>query len=396
MRRSGKSSFLWQCLDDRIKAGAPRESQVLLNFEDERIEGITAVDLGWLLEEYFKLYPGLRDKVKVALYLDEIHLVPGWEKFVRRILDSGEKIEIFLSGSSAKMLSTELSSSMRGRALDVVVMPFSFREVLRFYNMEPNDVWIKLKKSFRSEISNKLLSYIKEGGFPETIGLPLKERYNLLQSYIDVTVLRDIIERHKISNPMALRAMIRHLLSNAASYFSIHKFYNTLRSQGFSVGKDTLHDYLAHIEDAFLIRTLSIHTSSERQKMVNPRKIYPIDSGIIPLYDRSGKINQGHALENVVLIEMERRGYDVSYVKTEEGYEVDFIANEPEKRPILIQVCSDFTEDNYNREIRALIAASKEIPDATPTLLTLDTLPSGVMLPDNISWISAEDWLLNR
>jgi hypothetical protein len=122
MRRSGKTCFLWQCLADLLAAGAPRESLVFLNFEDDRLAGMEVSDLSFLLEEYYRLQPAFRDQTRVTWFLDEIQLVPGWETFARRVLDS-EKVRLFLSGSSASMLSREVATSMRGRAMEVVVFP---------------------------------------------------------------------------------------------------------------------------------------------------------------------------------------------------------------------------------------------------------------------------------
>jgi hypothetical protein len=209
-------------------------------------------------------------------------------------------------------------------------------------------------------------------------------------------VLRDVVERHAVANPVALRWMQRHLLANASAPFSVQKFYNWLRSQGIPVGKDTLHAYLGYLEDAFLIRTITIHTASERQRMVNPRKAYPVDPGLIPIYERTGRPNLGHALETAVLVELERRGRQVAYVRTKEGFEVDFLATNPLQTPELIQVCLDVSDSaTREREVRALEAASKELPDAKPLLLTLDSTPPP-HLPTALQWLPAAAWLLDR
>jgi hypothetical protein len=161
------------------------------------------------------------------------------------------------------------------------------------------------------------------------------------------------------------------------------------------VGKNTLHDYLAHLEDAFLVRTVSLHTASERQRMVNPRKAYPIDPGLISLYERTGRANLGHALETVVLLELERRGCETDYVRTREGGEVDFFVRHPDGGTSLIQVCTDVSEaDTYAREVRALTAAAMEYPGAVPLLLTFDTLPPRTPLPPPLRWQPAIAWLL--
>jgi hypothetical protein len=209
--------------------------------------------------------------------------------------------------------------------------------------------------------------------------------------------LRDVIERHAVSNPLALRWIERQLLANPGSAFSINKQYDTLRSQGLPVGKDTLHDYLAYLEDAFLVRTISMHSASERQRMVNPRKAYPVDPGLIPLFERTGRTHRGRALETAVLLELERRGFAVDYVRTPEGFEVDFLAHRVGDAPLLLQVCLESEGDEtWERELRALASAGAAYPDAQALLVTLDATPPRRSLPDGMTWIPAAQWLLEE
>jgi predicted AAA+ superfamily ATPase len=157
--------------------------------------------------------------------------------------------------------------------------------------------------------------------------------------------------------------MVRHLLGNAGGTFSVHKLHADLRSQGIAVAKDTLHAFVSYVEDAFLVRTVSIATESERRRMANPRKAYPIGSGLIPVFDRSGKANLGYALETVVALELDRRGVEIAYIRTTEGYEVDFLARYDEGQDELIQVCSDMEDPTTrDREIRALMGLRESIP----------------------------------
>lgn len=393
MRRAGKTTLLWQLLADRLAQGVGREGLLYFSFEDERLMDLRASDMNLIVEEYYRLNPGWRDQKMATFFFDEIQLVPGWETFVRRLLDS-EQVELFLSGSSAHMLSREVATSMRGRAMEVRVYPFSFREYLRRSGQEPDVEPQRLPKAARSAVEKHLREYLLEGGFPEAFGLSARDRSELLRSYVDVALLRDVIERHAVSHPVAMRWMVRQLLCNAAGAFSVNKFYADLKSQGIPVAKDTLHDYLAYLEDAFLIRTISIATESERRRMVNPRKAYPIDPGLIPIFDRSGRMNLGHALETCVLLELERRGVDVAYVRTAGGYEVDFLASQPGGGMHLIQVCTDLaTPATRDREIRALIEAAREHPGASLHLITLEPAPAQ-SFPANISLHLASDWLL--
>lgn len=394
MRRSGKTSFLWQCLDDLLKSGAQRETLIYLNLEDERLVEMDATGLGFVLEEYFRHHPEFRDRETVTLFLDEIQLVNGWESFARRILDS-ENVRLFLSGSSAKMLSQEVATSMRGRALDVTVFPFSFREVLTHRGEMPDKPWALVPKNNRSALERTFRDYLRNGGFPEAQSIADRDRRSLLQSYVDVAVLRDVIERHSVSNPIALRWLQRHLLAAPGAPFSIQKFHDTLKSQGLPVAKSTLHDYLSHLEDAFLVRTTSILAASERQRMVNPRKAYPIDPGLIPLYERTGRQNSGHALETAVFLELQRRGCEVHYLRTKSGFEVDFHAMDPEGRVLLIQVCANAADAaTFEREVRSLGEARNQFNDCRAILLLLDPyLPTGSTLP-SVEILHALPWFL--
>jgi predicted AAA+ superfamily ATPase len=396
VRRCGKTSLLSQCLSDRLAAGAPREGLVLLGLEDDRLAGLSTDDLSWLVEEYFRQFPALRGSGQVTFAFDEIQVVPGWERFIRRLIDT-EAASLFVSGSSSKLLSREIATSLRGRALEVLVHPFSFREALRHAGLEPSKPWERLTKAERSSLDHHLGNYLRQGGFPEAQGLTDPDRLTLLKNHVDVVVLRDVIERHAVSNPLPLRWLQRQLLANPAGTFSVQKFHDQLKSQGVPVSKDTLHAFLAHLEDAFLVRTIHLHSASERQRMVNPRKVYPVDTGLIPLYERSGRPNLGHALETAVLLELERRGYESAYVRTVEGWEVDFLAIAPGKPSLLIQVCAEVQDPGTaQRELRALASAKLQQPGARCLLITLDSTPPKEVLPEGLEWWPASRWLLSK
>ncbi len=177
-------------------------------------------------------------------------------------------------------------------------------------------------------------SDIRVPALPGGEGVDVGDRMQLLRSYVDLMVLRDVIERHGVSNVEALRRLQRHLLSNPAAPFSVSKFHRDLRSQGIAVEEETLHLLLGYLEDAFLVRLVSMHTASERQRTRNARKAYPIDPGLIPVYERAGRENVGRSLEAVILLELERRGYEMGWVRTGEDLEVDFYAEPAPARAV--------------------------------------------------------------
>ena len=395
MRRAGKTTFLHQIRRERLLSGVERERLPYINFEDERLVGLSAGDLQVLLEEYYRRHPSLRQREKVTWCLDEIQVVPGWERFVRRILDS-EAVEVFLSGSSAALLSRELATAMRGRAWEVTIHPFSFEEVLRHRGFVLPERPDSLAARERSALERAFIDFLTTGGFPEAQGLDAVTLHRLLRDYVDVAMLRDVVERHGVTNVAGLRWLVRHLLGNAAGMFSVEKFYAALRSQGLSISKDTVHQLLGHLEDCFLVRSVWMEAESERRRMVNPRKAYPADPGLIPVFDRSGRANIGHALESAVLIELERRGMEVTYVRTPSGYEVDFLARSATGEAELIQVSADPQgESTEERELRALSEAERLFPRATSRLLTLThdavprNAPPGVIIEPAYRWMLA-------
>lgn len=294
MRRAGKTTFLQQCLAVRHQAGVPRERLVYFDFEDERLGGLQAVDLGALLDEYYRSFPSLRQPERVTWCLDEIQIVPGWEKFVRRMMDS-EHVEVFLSGSSARMLSRELATSMRGRALETVITPFSFREFARSRGLPVPEPERLISAAQQSAWLACFDQYLECGGFPEAGQHSMKPyRVALLQGYVDTVMFRDVAERQGITNLPALRAFVRQLLRQPASLLSVTKVHADFRSRGISGSKETLLSLLGHLEDAFLVFTTPVASHSERRQQVNPRKLYVADHSLSAAFNPTSNADRGH------------------------------------------------------------------------------------------------------
>ena len=394
MRRAGKTTFLHQLRQERIEQGVARQRLPYVSFEDERLADLDAADLDLLVSEHGREFPDADDVAPVVWHFDDIQVVPGWERFVRRLLDA-ERTEVIVTGSSAALLSREVATALRGRGWRVLIHPFSFGEALRHRGRTLPDDAAVLTARERTRLERALLDWLGTGGFPEAQGLDPSSRHQLLRDYVDVAMLRDVVERHDVRNVTSLRWLVRHLLGNAGGMFSIEKFHAALKSQGIPIAKDTLHQFLGYLEDCFLVRIVWMESASERQRMVNPRKVYPVDPGLIPVFDRTGRANLGHALETAVLLELERRGHEVTYVRTPKGYEVDFLARDATGGAELIQVCADLSDPaTATRECRALSAAGKLFPRARQRLLTLtqDGLPADP--PGGAEMQSACEWLL--
>ena len=395
LRRAGKTTFLRQLLAERRKA-APPERALFVSFDDDRLADLGADQLALLLEEQYRRFPELRGRETVHWFLDEIQLVRDWERFVRRVLDT-ERVEIVVSGSSARMLSREVHTSLRGRGMETVIRPFSFREFLRHRGEAPPPDASRWTNAERSLLEKRFREFLEQGGFPEAQGLPAALRIELLQGYVDTVLFRDVVERYAVSQVAALRWLVRHCLRNPAGSFSVHRLAQDLKSQGHGVAKDAVHAMLGHLLDGFLLSSVPLATDSERRRNSNPRKLYPADPGLVGAFDASGRSNLGHRLETVVLNELERRKAAVGYVKTRDGFEVDFHVRHRDGGEELIQVCADLSgAEAMQREIRALAAAGPDHPHATQGLLVLDrdsalrAVAPGVWVQPVYEWLLSE------
>ncbi len=395
MRRAGKTTFLYQCLADRLASGIKRDRLVYFNFEDERLGSLVSEDLGVILEEYYRAFPQYRRAARITWCFDEIQVVPGWERFVRRVMDE-ENVEVFLSGSSARMLSREVATTMRGRALETIITPFSFREFARDRGTE----WQSNRHLMGAAETSAWLAhfddYLKIGGFPEAGRMETeRECVFLLQGYVDTVLLRDVLERHGISNLVALRAFVRQLLRQAATLLSVRKVHADFHSRGIGVSKETLLAMLAHLEDAFLVFTLPVASRSERRQQVNPKKLYLADHGLAQAFSPAMGMDRGRLIENLVACELMRESRDLAYVKTQDGREVDFLATAYDGTERLIQVASDISEPStFKRELLALQSAATEFPHAEKILLTETEPPRNTDIPDDIRIIPVWRWLL--
>ncbi len=392
MRRSGKTWFLYQHMKRLIDAGVSRECLLYLNFEDERLLPMTTSDLQQITMAFYRRNPHLKSR-ECVYFFDEIQNIQGWEQFLRRLLDT-EKAHICLTGSSAKLLSTEIATSLRGRSLATEIFPFSFAESLEHAGIGQKDTKPPGAKR-RALLENRFQAYLTTGGFPEVQEIEAHYRTGILQNYLDVVVLRDLIERHNISSVVPLRYMIRHLLNAPAGLFSVQKFYNDLRSQGIPCGKNTLHEFLDYLTDAYLFFQVYIHADSPRARMVNPRKIYAIDTGLVRACSRKTTPDWGHLLENFVFMELRRQKVGIEYYRTQKGREVDFYITTADGTEHLIQVAAELGDQKtIQRETTALNEAMAECGHSKATILTFATEDHLTTASGQIHVLPAWKWAL--
>jgi uncharacterized protein len=390
MRRAGKTWFCYQQMRQLLAQGLPKERLLYLNFEDERLLPFSAADFHLVLETYFQKFPAFKHQ-PCYLFLDEVQRIEGWDMFVRRVLDT-EQLSVYVTGSSSKLLSTDIATSLRGRSLTTEIFPFSFREFLRFHQAEPESPH-RFGSAARAVLQHQIGAYLTTGGFPEVQGLDAELRRQVLRNYVDVVILRDVVERYSISNVVALRALIRHIMSAPATRFSVNKFYQALRSQGVACTKNDLYAFLEYLTDAFLVYTAPTHARSEHVRRVNPKKVYAIDTGLLGAMAFHTMENRGALLENLVYMHLRRQGMRPEYYITQTGSEVDFVVlpDDGGERQ-LIQVCWDLGQSQTRqREVVALLSAMDELQVQRGIIVTwLDADTSD----DRLTIMPAWQWLL--
>jgi predicted AAA+ superfamily ATPase len=358
IRRSGKTYFLFQTMRNLIAQNIPIDRLLYLNFEDDRLVPLDQKKMGEMVDALYTLQPDLHNQ-RCFLFLDEVQNVEGWALVIRRLLDT-KNVEIYITGSSAKLLSKEIATSLRGRSLSVEIQPYNFQEYLT-----SKEISLPAKpfgKKTLDEYRTHLLGFFQTGGFPGIQTLLKHERLETLQNYVEVVVFRDIVERYKVSNIKLLKYFVSILLKNVASRFSINKFYNDISSQGYKAGKDTMYRYLEYLEDCFLVYSVPIFTESLRTLATTPKKIYAVDNGLINANTFNLSLNFGKLLENQVYLDLRRQKKEIFYYYTSEGYEVDFITRDQEGLYEMIQVVWDQSDPlTFEREERALKSAEKEL-----------------------------------
>ena len=365
MRRTGKSTLLMQLIAELLQSKADMGQVVYLNFVDERLRSIQAKDLGLILEAYNELFPD-QDK-PIYYFFDEIQYIEAWEFFVERVLRM-PKAHVYLTGSSAKMLSTEIASAMRGRSLVYEVFPFSFTEYLGFNKIDFHHISTKQK----ARITQAFAHYRSYGGFPEVLSIPDNQHRMILQDYYRTVLTRDMIERHNADQPKLVGEVMRSLTQQVAGLYTLNKLGHRLKSLGYRFAKSELGEIVDWMNDAFYFYPITIFSQSIAKQNTNPKKGYLIDNGIIRALQFDIFENHGRLLENLVFMELRRQHPEIFYYKTRAGEEVDFVFKH-QRQLHLIQVCETLRDpDTEKREVKALAAAMKELGVKVGTILTAD------------------------
>lgn len=358
MRRVGKTTFLLQhmlrLLDEE---NVPAERILYINFEDDRLLPCSQERLAELLEAFYARFPDNHAHT-CYLFLDEIQNVVDWELVIRRFFET-RRVQIFISGSSAKMLSKEIATSLRGRAMATEIWPYNFQEFLIAQSIHIEEKY--LSSAVYDTLYQQLQHYFECGGFPEVVHQPWVLARNILQNYVELVIMRDIVDRYRIQNITLIKYMVKALLRNTACGFSVHKFHRDLKSQKMEGSMPAVHDYLSYLEDAYFTFLVPLHDESVRKVQSNPRKTYTIDAGMVKSYSLSMSSNDGHLFENLIYLDLRRQQHTLYYGLTDERYEIDFITINAEGHYGAYQVVWDADDpETMAREQHALDALKAE------------------------------------
>lgn len=341
LRRAGKSTLLYKIARDLVESGEDWSQIVYVNFEDDRLLGFTLDDFNDIVETAYEL----ADTKEIYYFFDEIQIIDGWEHFARRMAD--QKKHVYITGSNAKMLSSEMEKVLGGRYLSKMIMPFSLSETFE-YKKIPYDEKAMLTTSKSAKIRSACQEYILSGGLPEAQFLSNKREY--IKSVYEKVLLGDIIEREKVNNKMALRLMIKKIAETVIHEISFNTLAGNVKATGVKTSADTMIDYVSYAENAYLLFRNRNYVSKFSEKESLPR-FYFYDNGILSLFliDKPSVL-----LENAVAVFLRRRyGENVYYYKSRQtGIDIDFyLPNEN----YAIQVAYSL-EEAEDREIKSLIS----------------------------------------
>jgi hypothetical protein len=359
VRRSGKSTLVYQRIAELLDNGVKRENILLLNFFDDRLQGLNITEPSVIIEAYYSLYPDKKGTEDVYCFFDEIQELSNWEPFVDRIMRM-ERCTVCITGSSAKLLSKEVATQMRGRQLTHELFPFSFKEFMTHIGRE---VPTRISEKSRLMLSKGFEDYWEAGGFPAVATITPRERVAIHQDYFNTALSRDVIERHKVKHPVALKFLARWFIDNIGSSYSGNKLFNTLRSQGHRLTRPNVGDYIEHLIDAFFFFSVRKFDASLSKSVSADPKMYCIDAALVTSTSTRILANIGNRLENIIFLALRRVTEQVFYFKSSNNYECDFVSILPSSREKkLIQVTERIDDESTReREIRGLRAAMKEL-----------------------------------
>lgn len=379
VRRSGKSTLMYQMIDNLIKDGISPKQILFVNLEDKKLTTDSLDDI----------YQGYRQNInlteKAFIFLDEVHKKDGWESWVRKKYDLKTKDKFIISGSCSYLLKKEYSTLLTGRNLTFEVFPLSFEEFLLFKGLVIDKHQLNsgiILEQTKLTILKHFDEYLTLGGFPETLFKPENFKLKVLGQYFDDILYKDIADRYNINN-QKIKDVALFLSTNFTSLISLRNLRNSLK-----ISYDTIKDYVSYCKEAFLFFTVDHFSYSFKEQKTLASKIYCIDNGLRNAVSFKFSKDEGKLAENLVFIELKRKGSDVYYWKNKN--EVDFIVKERDGSLLAINVT--YTDEIDKREIKGLLEFGNHFKDKTKTLVLIT---KNVEKKDgNITFIPLWKWLL--
>jgi len=374
VRRSGKSSLLYLISE---QMGLQEQDYCYLNLDDERIPPEISI-----FEDIYSLHRQMYGN-KPVFFFDEVQNIKGWERFVNRLYEEGAKI--FITGSNATLLSSEISTSLTGRNKTIELLPFSFSEYLRY--KESSIAIHRLDSEGKADLIKYFDAFMKMGGFPLVVK---EDDTELLDAYFKDILYRDIIARYRISQLEEIKQIGIYFAANSAKLFSI----STLQKMTGVKSTASINDYIHYYAQSYLFYYIRKFDFSIKKQILNPRKVYTVDQGLSNRIGFSFSENKGRVLENIVYLQLLRNHSDIFYFSRKN--ECDFVIKQGLEIIQAIQVCYSLNRENIDRELAGLLEAMEEFKLPLGQLIVYHSDIKQETLPDNIQMIPIWLWLLGE
>jgi len=381
-RRSGKSTLMFQYIDELINDGINEKNTLYVNFEDPRFIGELSVKLCEDIYDTYLQY--LKPSGNPYIFLDEVQNIEGWEKFVY-LLHETKRATVIVSGSTSQLLSSEFGAALTGRHIPLTVYPLSFKEFLCFKGLEVSGELDIISK--KAEINRMLMEYLEFGGFPKVV--LSDEKREILTAYFEDIIARDVIERNRIKNVEELKTLAKFYLTGISSLVSFGKISRFLK-----MPLNTVERFSYYLTYPYIIFFVNKFSYSLKEQKVNPRKVYGIDPGLRNVVGFKFSRDLGRLYENTVFMEFLRRREEIYYCKNKK--ECDFLIKSSGNIE-LYQVCSDMNNISAKeREIKGLLEAMEEYNVENSIIITQDTEEEISIDGRKINCIPLWKWLLSE
>lgn len=393
-RRSGKSFRTYQFVQEYLKQGNKKENICYLQFNDNKLKNIKSANLNIVDEAYYAIFPEKQNSEEVVFIFDELHRIEGWEDYVLFLLNNPNH-KVLITGSTSKLMKGEIASALRGKNFSREMLPFSFKEFMRHYGGKTS----KMTSNDEAYAKKIFDDYFHQGGFP---GLLDSEKYihpEILANYWDTMLVRDIVEAHHDEGKIdviQLQTFVKHLINRISAPMTVRKIIASMRDSGHSISQQNGYNFLKYFEDAYLAFTTSFYSPSEKIRAANHYKVYLVDWNLADCIS-SINLDSTRLFENLIFIELKRRGFKISYFKTRDGYEIDFVIQDKRQKeqPELIQVCYELSSDKVlEREVRSIDKSYKYLNAKSATIITKNESRTIKRDDFEVSVVPAWKWLL--